>query len=168
MKIYLLIYCITNNYYKIFLFYNKMAEYIGKQINSSSEKDDEIVLAEIVVTQTVLAEIVPTETVLAETVLAKKVVTKKASLCELNKKRIPIRILQHLNVLYEFMEGKKITVILSNGIIDYGWEITPACYQYFVKNPNLGNSWCFEVKKDNLTKVIKLIDLKMSINKKKS
>jgi hypothetical protein len=63
------------------------------------------------------------------------------------------------------MEGKKITVILSSGIIDYGWEITTACYQYFVKKPNLGNSWWFEVKKKNLTKVIKLIDLKMSIDK---
>ena len=143
-----------------------MAEYLGNQINSSALSADEIVLAEIVVTQTVLAEIVATETILAETVLAKKVVTKKASLCELNKKRIPIRILEHINVLYEFMEGKKITVILSSGIIDYGWEITPACYQYFVKKPNLDNSWCFEVKKNNLTKVIKLIDLKMSINKK--
>ena len=63
------------------------------------------------------------------------------------------------------MEGKKITVILSSGIIDYGWEITPACYQYFVINPNLGNSWSFEVKKKNLTKVIKLNDLKNSIDK---
>jgi hypothetical protein len=128
---------------KYFLFYNKMAENLGNQINSSAEKADEIVLAEIVLTQTVSAEIVLNETVLAETVLAKKVVTKKASLFELNKKRIPIRILEHINVLYEFMEGKKITVILPSGIIDNGWEITPACYQYFVKTPNLGNSWCF-------------------------
>ena len=71
-----------------------------------------------------MAEIVTTEIVLVEIV-----VTEKPSLY---KKRIPIRILQHINVLYEFMEGKKITVILSSGIIDYGWEITPACYQYFV------------------------------------
>jgi hypothetical protein len=114
-----------------------------------------------------MAEIVLAEAqiVLAEIVEAQIVETQKPPLLELNKKRIPIRILQHINVLYEFMEGKKITVILSSGIIDYGWEITRACYQYFVKKPNLGNSWWFEVKKKNLTKVINLIDLKMSIDK---
>ena len=127
-----------------------MGEYLGKNVNSSAEKADKIVVAEIVTTEIVLAEIV---------------VTEKPSLFELNKKRIPIRILQHINVLYEFMEGKKITVILSSGIIDYGWEITPDCYQYFVIKPNLGNSWCFEVKKKNLTKIIKLNDLKNSIDK---
>ena len=137
-----------------------MTEYLSKQINSSAEKADKIVVAEIVTTEIAVAEIVMTETVLAEIV-----VTEKPSLLKLNKKRIPIRILEHINVLYEFMEGKKITVILSNGIIDNGWEITPACYQYFVKKPNLSNSWCFEVKKKNLTKVIKLIDLKNSIDK---
>jgi hypothetical protein len=132
-----------------------MVEYLGKKVNSMAEKADKIAVAEIVVTQTVMDEIV----------LAEIVVTEKPSLLKLYKKRITIRILEHINVLYEFMEGKKITVILSSGLIDYGWEITPACYQYFVKNPNLGNSWCFEVKKKNLTKVIKLIDLKNSLDK---
>jgi hypothetical protein len=124
-----------------------------------TEKADKIVLAEIVTTEIAVAEIVMTETVLAEIV-----VTENPSLLELYKKRIPIKILKYINVLYEFMEGKKITVILSNGIIDNGWEITRACYQYFVKTPNLGNSWCFEVKKKNLTKIIKLIDLKNSLD----
>jgi hypothetical protein len=137
-----------------------MAEYLGKQVNSSAEKADKIVVAEIVKTEIVIAEIVTTEIVVAEIVF-----TEKPSLLKSYKKRIPIRILEHINVLYEFMEGKKITVILSSGIIDDGWKITPACYQYFVKIPNLGNSWCFEVKKKNLTKIIKLIDLKMSIDK---
>jgi hypothetical protein len=120
-----------------------------------AEKADKIVEAEIVLGEIAEAQIVVAEIVERE----------KPPLLELNKKRIPIRILQHINVLYEFMEGKKITVILSCGIIDYGWEITRACYQYFVKKPNLDNSWWFEVKKKNLTKVIKLIDLKMSIDK---
>lgn len=131
-----------------------MAEYLGKHVNSSAEKADKIVLAEIVTTEIAVAEIV----------FAEIVVTEKPSLLKLYKKRIPIRILKYINVLYEFMEGKKITVILSNGIIDNGWEITSACYQYFVKIPNLGNSWCFEVKKKNLTKVIKLIHLKNSLD----
>jgi len=125
-----------------------MAENLGKQVDSSAEKADEIVLAEIVVTETVVAEIVMIEK------------------SNLSKNRIPIKILKNINILYEFLEGRKITVILSSGIIDYGWEITPRCYQYFVKKPNLGNYWLFEVKKKNLTKVIKLIDLKNSIDEK--
>ena len=81
-----------------------------------------------------------------------------------NRKRI--NILEKIKVLCEFLEGREITVIRSSGEIDHGWKITPDCYEYFFKNPNLDNSWSFQVKKENLTKVIKVIDLKLSLDEK--
>ena len=84
-------------------------------------------------------------------------------LFKLFKKRIPITILNNNEVLSQFLNHKKITVIRSSGEIDYGWEITPTCYPYFVIKPNLNNSWSVEVEKGDLSKVIKVIDLKMSL-----
>ncbi len=108
------------------------------------------------------------ETVLAEAVSVQTVVAEKLYIIELfklYKKRIPIKILKDINVLHEFLEGRKITVLRSSGVLEHGWEITPSCYQYFVIKPYLDTySWSFEVKKDNLTKVIKLDDLKMSLD----
>ena len=85
------------------------------------------------------------------------------SLVKLFTKRIPTTILKNNKVLSEFLKGKKITVIRTNGEIDYEWEITPTCYPFFVIKPNLDNSWSVEVKKGDLSKVIKVIDLKMSL-----
>jgi hypothetical protein len=82
------------------------------------------------------------------------------------KNRKYINILEQIKVLYEFLEDRAITVIRSYGEIDHGWKITPDCYEYFFKNPNLDNSWSFQVKKENLTKVIKVIDLKLSLDEK--
>lgn len=108
------------------------------------------------------------ETVLAEAFSVQTVVAEKLDLIELfklYKKRIPIKILKYITVLHEFLEGRKITVLRSNGALEHGWEITPTCYQYFVIKPYFDTySWSFEVKKDNLTKVIKLDDLKMSLD----
>ena len=108
------------------------------------------------------------ETVLAEAVSVEIVVAEKLDIIEflkLYKKRIPIKILKDITVLHEFLEGRKITVLRSSGVLEHGWEITQACYQYFVIKPYLDTySWSFQVKKDNLTKVIKLDDLKMSLD----
>ena len=82
------------------------------------------------------------------------------------KNRKNINILEKIKVLCEFLEGREITVIRSSGEIDHGWKITQDCYEYFFKNPNLDNSWSFQVKKENLTKVIKVIDLKLSLDEK--
>jgi hypothetical protein len=112
------------------------------------------------------------ETVFAKASLLKPVVSgKKLDLVALYKsfkKRIPLEILQKITVLSDFLEARDITVTRSSGAKQNGWKITPKCSQYFMIIPHLDNSWAFQVENESerLTKIIKVIDLKMSLDEK--
>jgi hypothetical protein len=121
-------------------------------INSSSEKTDETVFAKA-------------------NILTPVVSGKKLDLVALYKSfnnQISMVILKNIIVLSDFLEDRDITVIRSSGAKQNGWKITPKCSQYFMRIPHLDNSWSFQVEneKERLTKVIKVVDLKMSLDEK--
>ena len=82
--------------------------------------------------------------------------------------RISNQILKNIIILSDFLEGRDITVTRSSGAKQNGWKITSKCSQFFMRIPNLDNAWGFQVENESerLTKIIKLDDLKMSLDEK--
>ena len=141
---------------------------LSNTINSASGEADETALGEAINSASPEAD----ETVFAKPNIVTPVVSgKKLDLVALYisyRNRIKLEILEKITVLSDFLEGRDITVTRSSGAKQNGWKITPKCSQYFMRIPNLDNSWGFQVenKSERLTKIIKVVDLKMSLDEK--
>jgi hypothetical protein len=142
------------------------ADETAEAINSSSTEADET--AEAINSSSTEAD----ETVFAKANILTPVVSGKKldiiALWKSFKTQISNEILKNIIVLSDFLEGRDITVIRSSGAKQNGWKITQKCSQFFMRIPNLDNSWGFQVEneKERLTKIIKVVDLKMSLDEK--